>query len=283
MAMAATWDIPVPIIIEIISWLDQESLINLSLVSKQMHDIICSDEPGNKNKIISVFEVSGSSTLKLLQNLRGYFLNEKTKKRLQSYHIMTFKDPCKFKYDANVSQLLWMVEKDDVQMNGITSLDFSSPSPKSERRSLFCLASILPRILPKLREVDFSNTVVDYLILQVFSENCPLLEKVTTHNNHDEINLCGLDMSHSRYLKEIHMGNNVKFSLHIRDRKKMLDLYNGQDIFIFHHCCKAFERVSIQNMKYHGLLLLVAADDWNLNYTQNLLIKFVRNAPPTLR
>ena len=38
--IAATWNIPIPIIIEVISWCDQESLMNLSLVSKQMHGII---------------------------------------------------------------------------------------------------------------------------------------------------------------------------------------------------------------------------------------------------
>jgi hypothetical protein len=45
-SMAAKWDLQTPIIIEIISWLDQESLMDLSLVSKQMHDII-RNEPGN--------------------------------------------------------------------------------------------------------------------------------------------------------------------------------------------------------------------------------------------
>ena len=38
--IAAAWDIPIPIILGIISWIDQESLMNLSLVSKQMHGII---------------------------------------------------------------------------------------------------------------------------------------------------------------------------------------------------------------------------------------------------
>ena len=56
-AIASKWDIQTPIIIEIISWLDQESLMNLSLVSKQLHSTI-TNEPGNKNKLYPVFEVS---------------------------------------------------------------------------------------------------------------------------------------------------------------------------------------------------------------------------------
>jgi hypothetical protein len=42
------------IIIQIVNWLDQESLMKLSLVSKQLHDIIC-NEPGNEKKMHPVF------------------------------------------------------------------------------------------------------------------------------------------------------------------------------------------------------------------------------------
>ena len=69
------WDLLLtPIIIEIISWLDQESLMNLSLVSKQLYNII-RNEPGNKNKIIPVFEVSGSLEQTFFHNLHDHFLN----------------------------------------------------------------------------------------------------------------------------------------------------------------------------------------------------------------
>jgi hypothetical protein len=61
LTLAAQWDIPTPIIIiiiiiiiQIVNWLDQESLMKLSLVSKQLHDIIC-NEPGNEKKMHPVF------------------------------------------------------------------------------------------------------------------------------------------------------------------------------------------------------------------------------------
>ena len=79
-------------------------------------------------------------------------------------------------------------------------------------------------------------------------------------------------MSDSRYLKEIHM-NNVVFCIHLRDGNKMSDLNNHREMFIFHHCCKALERVSILNMKFdvqHPFLS---------TFIQNILIKFVRNVP----
>ena len=44
---------------------------------------------------------------------------------------------------------------------------------------------------------------------------------------------------------------------------------------MFHHCCKSLERVSVWNMRYHS--------DWRDDDKQNALIRFVRNAPSTLR
>jgi hypothetical protein len=76
--IAATWNLQMPIIIQIISWLDQDNLMNMSLVSKQLHDIIA-NEPGNKNKIIPVFEVSGSLEQTFFHNLHDHFLNKETK------------------------------------------------------------------------------------------------------------------------------------------------------------------------------------------------------------
>jgi hypothetical protein len=43
----ANWDIPIPIIIKIVSWLNQEDLMNMSLVSKQLHNIIANDQPSS--------------------------------------------------------------------------------------------------------------------------------------------------------------------------------------------------------------------------------------------
>jgi uncharacterized membrane-anchored protein YjiN (DUF445 family) len=136
-----------PIIIEIISCLDQESLMNLSLVSKQLRNIIA-NEPGNENKIIPVFEVSGSSILRLYQNLHDHFLNNETKKKLQRYHIVRFKDVDKFVQNDESS--LHHLEKlvKNVQMNGITSLDFcSTQSPPLIQGKVHRILIILPKIL----------------------------------------------------------------------------------------------------------------------------------------
>ena len=278
--IASKWDLQTPIIIEITSWLDQESLMNLSLVSKQLHDII-TNEPGNKNKIYPVFEVSGSSTLKFYQNLQEHFLYEKTRNKLQHYQVMRFKDSSKFKSDkpTGVSRRLLEIAE-DIQMNGITSLYLSSSSFRNKNES--SLLYTLPNILPKLLKVDFSNASFGQSVLEQFSFECPLLEKVTSENNRYHYHVNGFDFRASKNLKEIHM-NNSSFSIFFRE---IMDLNNHHEIFMFHYCCKALERVSIRNMKFGDFLRY--DDDFNcdedqkLIFVQNILIKFVRNAPPSL-
>ena len=89
-------------------------------------------------------------------------------------------------------------------------------------------------------------------------------------------------MQASKYLKEINI-NNSKFIVYNRE---ISDLNNYPDIFMFHNCCKALERVSIRNMNWKFYLGDDGDDydeDQKLVFTQNALIKFVRNAPPTLQ
>jgi hypothetical protein len=282
MANAAKWDIPIPIIIEIISWLNQEDLMNMSLVSKQSHGIIA-NEPGNKNKILPVFEIrmSESSIKKLFQNLKRHFMNKKTKKTLQSYRIMRFKDVHKFNGGDDIEHLVKKKILKNTRMNGITSLDLSSSSPR--RRTTLTNNSFLFNlafILPNLREVELSSTDFDLIkALASFSTFCPLLEKVTLNNNEYGVFLCGRGISRTSNLKEINM-NNVKF--HVIDIAKMVDLNNHQEIFILHCCCKALERVSILNMKFQPYMFGPPDDineDQKMIFTQNALIKFVRNVP----
>ncbi|MGK3743924.1 MAG: hypothetical protein ACI90V_010783, partial [Bacillariaceae sp.] len=260
--------------IEIIGWLDQDSLMDLSLVSKQLHNIIC-NEPGNKNKIIPVFEVSGScSPLKLLKNLREYSLNSETKNKLQRYQVMRFKDVEKLVYNGASFDLLKQI-MENLQMNGITSLCISS----TKRCTNFLLTRMVAEILPCLHEVDFANVDADKFTLRNFSRQCPLLEKVTLHDTVG-IMLDGTDMSSSINLKEVDMDNSVFYYYYCDQQKdNMLDLNNHQEIFIFHHCCKMLERISIKNAKFEDFMV----DDHVVTIPQNALIKFVRNAPPTLR
>ena len=289
--IAAKWDLETPIIIEIVSWLDQDSLMNLSLVSKQIKNIICANnEPGNKNKIIPVFEVAGTSPGILFQNLLHHFKNNKTKKKLQNYTIMRIKDSNNDDDQSGGStdytdyELVQIINNiltrimNNIYLSGITLLDLSSISPATTRnRNMLVLTNTLPRILPKLREVNFSNTCINNgTILSNFSRFCPLLEKVTS-NNAKNIRVDGGDMlwwaGQSNVLKEIFMDNTI-FNSKFDYRDKFDDLNNHQEIFMFHKCCKAIERVSIRNARNKST---------ETKISQEKLVKFVRNAPPTLR
>ncbi|OEU11657.1 hypothetical protein FRACYDRAFT_244775 [Fragilariopsis cylindrus CCMP1102] len=251
-AIASKWDLQTPIIIEIISWLDQESLMNMNVVSKQLYDIITTNEPGNKNEIHPIFE---------------------TKNKLQRYQIMRFKDISKFKCDKKIG----MVK--NIQMNGITSLYLSTSSKSSTIGA--SLAFDLPDILPKLQELDLDN-IADCFILKHFSRKCPLLEKVTSYSNRNHYHACGFEMQASKNLKEIYMNNSI-FSVWVNNRK-ISDLNNDPDIFMFHNCCKALERVSIRYMNWKFYFPNDFDDNkvQKLILIQNILIKFVLNAPPTL-
>jgi hypothetical protein len=249
-AIASKWDIQTPIIIEIISWINQDDLMNLSLVSKQLHNII-RNEPGNKNKIIPVFEVRVSSFLKLFQNLSRHLLDKKTKKKLQSYRIMVVNNVERFAPNSEEIDQVQQIAK-NVQMNGITSLYFSlsSGGGQSIDRNLY----LLSKISPGLCEVDFSDISVTNSILEEF--------------------LDGHCMRFSNNLKEIIIDNACFFCERFVING-ISNLNNNQEIFLFHKCCKAIERVSIRNagFAYSQIGKLI----------QKILIKFVRNAPPTLR
>jgi hypothetical protein len=87
-------------------------------------------------------------------------------------------------------------------------------------------------------------------------------------------------MRSSYSLKEIIM-NDSEFSCRLPESDTMSDLENHRDTFIFHCCSTALERVLIRNAKWitnhygrrSGLIVV----------PQNALIKFVRNAPTSLR
>jgi hypothetical protein len=175
-------------------------------------------------------------------------------------------------------------------MKGITSLDLSTQSPQNIND---IIVQFLPDFLPNLREVDVSNTSVRCFIFLVLSENCPLLEKITSHNNNSGFSSCGYDICLSDHLKEINMDNSL-FIVYYADKNRIADLSNHQEIFIFHRCCKSLERVSIRNAKYR----FIGGDDEDddsdddsddnddeqiLTFAQNSLIKFVRNAPSSMR
>ncbi|OEU06799.1 hypothetical protein FRACYDRAFT_252979 [Fragilariopsis cylindrus CCMP1102] len=276
--------LPVHLRVSILNLLGKQTqdddLINLTLVSKQMHEDC--KRPGIEWKIIPTIvisssqqgiEIGDSRTRTLIQNLA----HNQTNKKLDHYSHMRIDDIGKFDYIL-VDEMETITK--DVRLEGIVSLDLSLPYPSSGRYVSDHLSSVLSRVLPKLLEVDLSNdantTLRDYCL------NCHLLEKITCHDTTKDFKfgLGGWQMRRSDHLKEIYMDNLFFYYAPKQMIPNFSDLNNPtlNAYFIFHYCCcKMLERVSIRNAK-----LWEGGDDLDEEHSiipQNALIKFVRNVP----
>ncbi|OEU20208.1 hypothetical protein FRACYDRAFT_260262 [Fragilariopsis cylindrus CCMP1102] len=280
-AIAAKWDLQTPIMIEILNWLDQESLINATLVSKQLHKIICDDGHGIENKISPMIEISptNGSTRALLEHICYNVTDIETKNKMRRCLHMKVNDADKF--DHVTSKEVKAITE-DAQMDWILSLDMSLPIRIGrhgwKHGYVYSLLDGLSRILPNLREIDLSN-ISCLLSGTMLTLHCPHLEKLTWSNSANDmfVLLNGQGLRYSNSIKEIIM-NDSSFYCTQPEIDQMSDLENHRDTFIFHHCSRALERVSIRNVKWRsvstGIIDMVP---------QDALIKFVRNAPSTLR
>lgn len=284
----ATWDVPIPVIIRILNWLDLESLINSILVSKQFHEIICNG-PGidlqNEIPLLIIHprseqnKVGGGSTKNLLLNFENYLMDDDTTTKLRRFRRIKVNHLHKF--GCIDDELLYSrIENSSVQMDWIFSLDISSSLLTTLPNHSLCYA--LSHMLPNLSEIDLSNTDTSSIILTNFSQNCPRLEKVKW-NKIQYINfifLSGSTMKYSDNLKEIVMDDSCFFCWNNTTKERMSNAENYPDIFVFHQCCKVLERFSLRNAK------------WSMNDLENqssapipqdALIKFVQNAPSTMK
>ena len=199
------------------------------------------------------------------------------------------------------------------RIEGITSLDFCfsalSPSPTHLKEELFGLMT-LPYLLPSLREVNFTNTRATGRAVQTFCERCPRLEKITFHNN-QAVQQCflrtyyppadGSTMMRAKSLKEVYMDNSTLFLLDDSEFDVMSDLEENDDEYylsgtrvklgvrskmcLFHKCGTVLERVSLRNSEF--LVVTLNGSEWTAKtivaIPRNALIKYIRNAPTTLR
>ena len=166
-------------------------------------------------------------------------------------------------------------------MDWIVSLDMSLSMPNLWVTDSFPYALI--HILPNLREIDISYNIPDnHSIMDVFFE-CSKFEKVTWNNIKIKsyIAMDGTIMESSDNLKEVIMDDS-EFSCRLPESVTMSDLENHRDTFIFHCCSTALERVSIRNAKWVTKNHYHRRSD-RIVVPQNALIKFVRNAPTSLR
>lgn len=247
-------------------------------MSKYFLDIVRNNN-GNEINLLPLLELSCSSESGAnLQELLHRLYLERNK--LQRYVEVKIIDVHKFGTTDDDWKALKAILIDlPLQLTGVVSLDMSlPPSPVDQLPGALgsTLALVLASILPNLREVNLSNTKLCCEPLQELTETCPRLEKITWNNIDRDfgVSIDGEHMMSATNLKELYMDDAVfcgPFPSILSDMEN--DDYRSK-MFLFHMCSTVLERVSIKNVAYgYGRDVL----------PQNALIKFIRNAPSTLR
>ena len=282
-ASSSTWKVLPDLIIDrTCDYLDNDSLMEASTVSKQLNGIA-------KNKIVRIFEIRrrkfndpglahyDTLTTRFLRNMSRYLQDPNTNRIHQGFHrvevhdVPHFVDPMNYCYDY------FETLANGLHLDGVVSLQMSLPS-----RSV-CLSKLpvaLSMIFPNLRRLDCYNLGLCPDKLEYISINCPLLEQIKGSNNNFHAD--GHDMRSLENLKEVEFDCcYISDFINHNDRNEVdeiLDLDNHPNIHLFHKCSKSLERVSIRNLRL-----------WNYEFegsrkiSQDALIKFFRNAPPSLK
>jgi hypothetical protein len=274
--------LPTPLRVSIFNYLGetQDELIDLILVSKDLHEDC--KRPGIEWKIIPTIVVGaqkqqGFNSFRIQVLIQKYAHNlsdKETNQKFQRYSHMRVNDVHKFTSVLLREDVAQMTR--NVRIEGIISVDLSS-LPGIYASNYLPLA--LSNVLPNLRELDLSNTPFSWETTEEYSKKCRFLEKITCHNIEKDsyVTFDGDEMQSAKNLKEIYMDSSVFCYYDSGEKDMMIDLntttYNSY--FIFYHCCKMLERVSIRNARFGA--------SPSMPVPQNALVKFVRNAPPCLR
>ena len=331
------WELtPLPLLIRMLGYLDNATLMLMCLVCKQIRDLIW-DGHGLEQKLIRVFELHPSAQFDSVKRLR-YFLskmerhfNDPTKRRmLQHYREWNIVTHGKENYNFNEGFYCFGDELDrmlpNISLAGILLVNTSSPVIV---RLPFPLLLCVFRMVPNLQHVDLSNVETYPRILDIMSDHCPQIETIkwnfSTHADERNFNIQtdffvyadGCWLRKMENLKEFYFDNG---KIHFADDMNedtdedsddesgsnnnnginddfvteydaMSDLKNHPDIVLFGNVrnlplerlsirnlhCVGYTEVNIRSRYMHGYMTAVQTI-----IPQNMLTKFVRNAPPTL-
>ena len=302
--------LPVPVRVNILNLLgaSQDEILILLLVSKGFYEDC--KRPGIVWSIIPtiyirpVFDIDDEEdfgeTVTLFKNLCDHLKNDDaTNPKFQRYRRMVVNNVHEF---ATVFSLVYLQDilRGTTQFFGIVSLDLSSPVyvPASNYQGLqlnYSVPRILPRMLPNLQEVNLSNVYCRFNVLESFFTNCHQLEKVTWNNMKDVYYTCiPLDgyidyTTSSSNLRELIMDDSA-FQCEHQEKLSDLEKYPTEFLFWrFLNHCPLLERLSIRNATYYFYIPEGPGPeddeipDGEGPVSQDALIKFVRNAPPSLQ
>ena len=341
-ATSKNWELtPLPLLLRMLGYLDNATLMRMCLVCKQIRDLIWNGH-GMENQLIRVFELRSSARKEDIDdndtrlfssrlrhfsaNMERHF-NDPTQHRMfQQYQEFKIAHDDAYHFDNGFDCYNHEGEQrtQNLSLAGIVSLNAASPVRVTLSSGFLTTIS---RMVPNLQEMNFSNVNMALDILcHFYSGNCPQLEKITwnfspTHDERKEYLLYAdaTGKEHLRYadangwwleeitnLKEVYFDNCIfNFLKNINEHNNqaweqygyvteydaMSDLHNHPEIFFFSKIRHlSLERLSVRNMKYIGhtaeaLHLFTDPNGFSTvrnTIPQNILIKFVRNAPSTL-
>mgnify|MGYP003336191613 CR=1 FL=1 len=286
--------LPIGCRIIILNFLDHAGLVAASIVSKQFHQDCWYD--GVQNKIITVYELRPraipgqyrlrfSTAAALLGRLyHNQVSNNKKFARYRHLRVDSINDFYAI-HEADITAIVVRMSNENIRIDGISSLDISVPAQTCVDRSI---VGPIVSLLPNVREIDFSNVV---LVQQhgpgrsrttrssiSFVDN-PLLEKVTWHRG-ENLTMEGFEFLSCPNLRELIVDDSI-FLIKLVTFLRLADTSYDSNI-LFPHCA-SIERLSIRGAKRRIVGPGQFATEDTVPILQRILIKFVRNAPPSLR
>ena len=262
-----------PLLVECLTYLDQPSLRVVCLLSTVFFDIVCNDKGMKNHRVIPLLEICPSNNheddesrfVRLIQQLY------RRRDKLQHYREVRIIDAHKFEcnyFDTGAVELC----ATKLQLNGVVSLMCINSSH---------LTDAFASMMPNLREVNVSSCRNHWPLLKEFSKQCSRLEKLIYNNQQFTcISANGKDiyMVNAKNLRELTMDNSALFG---SEGMSDLDTDEHSTIFLFHKCgSTVLERVSIKNARWYNATMF---GEKSQAIPQNVLIKFIRNAPLSLR
>ena len=310
------WELtPISILTRTMSYMDNETLMVMCLVCKQIRDMIWTGR-GMENKLVRIFELSPSQinndgqsrVRRFVSHMNQYFRNATKTRILQGFQHWKVQDVVEFDdnrlgYVSNDHDELERLTQ-NIRMTGIVSLDMTLLLPIARhRRYPNTLYRAISFMVPNLQKLDVSHTCMNPCILEHFAVRCPRLEIIRwNYNGGDGVMSIDAecdDIQSMNNLKELY-ADNLFFRFNhdrridengdtvdvdddddndnnVTEIEAMSDSNNYPNIFLF---CRLYnnplERISIRNAQYTD-------PDWVQQILpQNVLMKFVRKAPATL-
>ena len=215
---------PLSILIRMMAYMDNGTLMIMCLVCKQVKDLIWHGT-GMENKLVRIFECSPSSETKIqnssLAAARRFAINmdrycqDGTKHRiLQGYQQLKVYNVGRLHVGSAMMMGTGEAREltQNVRLNGIITLNIIPSSlPRNtiyEHEEAWDLIYVLSCIVPNLRHLNLSTALITTDILENFSVRCPLLETIKWNDNTNYSFVAnGNHLRLMNTLRELHLDN----------------------------------------------------------------------------